>query len=95
MIEIGAEAALTIRRVQERGYRGIAALSEPRLGQVTVFRIRASGCELVGRGEVAQADEDSELATLPDLIIPDDASPEDAFAIAIAELRRMMARLRH
>jgi hypothetical protein len=90
-MEISANAALAIRREQEQGYRGSLLVNDPGASLVFICRVHADTVDLLATIPCDQADKPPELHVM-DSTIPEDATPEQAAEIALAELRRKIYR---
>lgn len=88
-LEISAHAALEVSRAQRRGYRGIALLSDPRTGQLVLFRTKTTGCECLGVCPILDTDAPAGVMELPELVVELDATPAEAFKAAAAEIKRL------
>lgn len=90
--EISASAALAIRREQELGYRGPLLVNDPRAGVVVLCRITGESVDRLAVIPCDLADQPPELIAMEDADIPEAATPGEAAAVALAVLRRKIAR---
>ena len=92
MTEVSASAALAIRREQELGYRGPLLVNDPRAGLVIVCRVGADSVTRLAVIPCDLADQPPELFAMDDIEIPATATPGEAATVALAVLRRKIAR---
>lgn len=91
--EISARAALAVRALALRGFKGHALLSDPATGHLVLIRLTSTDCACVARAQITTSDEDHSLIEMPQLIVDPTWTPDVALHAASAELDRLNGQL--
>ncbi|MGH8272806.1 MAG: hypothetical protein ACRES9_00900 [Gammaproteobacteria bacterium] len=90
---LSVDIARELLRVRKEGFRGIALLCDPPTGALAIFSVNTGGCCCLGTAPIVGSAPAFGITQLPDLSIPESATPTEAFQAVGAELRRMKKRL--